>query len=48
MINKSIKTRIEFEAVVSLAQETKQWNEIVHAAISKLCESREEKVAKQI
>jgi hypothetical protein len=45
--NKSIKTRSEYEAVVSLAQEREQWKEIVQAVTQKFCKSREEKVVKQ-
>ncbi len=44
---KSIKTRSEYETVVSLAQEREEWKEIVQAVPQKFCKFQEEKVVKQ-
>ncbi len=47
VFQKSIKTKIEYEAVAVLVQDREQWREIVQNVTQKYCESRKEKVTKQ-
>ncbi len=44
---KSIKTKADYEAVVELAQDRKQWKGIVQNITQKYCELRNQKVIKQ-
>ncbi len=43
----SMKNKVDYEAVVQVAQDREQWKGIVQSIAQKYCDSRKEKVIKQ-